>query len=155
DAGRDATADVAALVERGVLADFCDRDFWQHGKVREGRTAHVMIDRLAPIAEARCAIRHHALALGSADWRAQIGLLAEAAFALTAFGRVERNDVIPRLDRGNAGADLADDARAFMTKDGRKNSLAVEAIERVGVGMANARGLDLDQDLARLRSFRS
>src|SRR3984885_13930464 len=35
DAGRDATTDVAALVERSVVADFCDRDFRQHGEVRE------------------------------------------------------------------------------------------------------------------------
>src|SRR5262245_43570341 len=36
DAGRYAAADVAALVEGGVLADFRHRDLRKHGEVREG-----------------------------------------------------------------------------------------------------------------------
>ena len=35
DACRDAAADVAALVERRVFADFRHRDFRQHGEIRE------------------------------------------------------------------------------------------------------------------------
>src|SRR5579859_6060037 len=96
DAGRDATADIAALVERGVLTDLGHRDLGQHRVVRERRAAHVVVDGLALVGEARRAVRHQALALGGADRRAEIGLLAEAAFALAAFGRVERNHVIAR-----------------------------------------------------------
>src|SRR6202034_4089141 len=117
DAGRDATADVATLVERGVFTDFRDRDFRQHGKVREGRATHVVIDGLALVAEARGAIGHHPFALGGADRRAQIGLLAKAAFALAAFGRVERDDVVARFHRGHAGADFAHDASTLMAED--------------------------------------
>src|SRR6201994_479138 len=51
DTGGDAAADVAALVEGCVLANFRDRDFRQHGKVRERRTSHVVIDRLSLVAE--------------------------------------------------------------------------------------------------------
>ena len=116
DAGGDAAADVTALVEWRVLADFGDRDLRQHGEVREGRAAHVVEDRLALVAEARGAVRHHALALRGADRGAQIGLLAQAAFALPAFRRVERDHVIARLHRDHAGADLANDAGAFMTR---------------------------------------
>ena len=47
DAGGDAAADVADLVERRVLADLRQRDLRQHGVVREGRAAHVVVDRLA------------------------------------------------------------------------------------------------------------
>ena len=35
DAGRDAAADIADLVERGVLADFRDGDLRQHRKIRK------------------------------------------------------------------------------------------------------------------------
>src|SRR5581483_4559877 len=80
------------------------------------------------------------------DRGAEIGLLAETAFALAAFGRVERNDVVAGFDRGDARADLADDASAFVSEDRRKDALAVEAVEGIGVGMADTGGLDLDQD---------
>ena len=50
DPGGDAAADVAAGLERRVLADLRDRDLGQHGEVREGRAAHVMEDGLALVA---------------------------------------------------------------------------------------------------------
>ncbi|MGY3457401.1 hypothetical protein ACVWW5_002851 [Bradyrhizobium sp. LM3.4] len=93
------------------------------------------------------------LPLSRADCGAEIGLLAEAAFALPAFRRVERDDVVARLHRGHARTDLANDAGALMAQDRREDSFAVEAVERVGVGVADARRLDLDQDFADLRSF--
>ena len=40
-----------------------------------------------------------------------------------------------------------------MAEDRGKDALAVEAVERVGVGVADAGRLDLDQDFAGLRSF--
>src|SRR5580698_9171438 len=58
DTGRDTAADVAALVERRVLADFRDRDLRQHRKIRKRRAAHVVEDRLALVAEARSAVGH-------------------------------------------------------------------------------------------------
>ena len=105
------------------------------------------------MAEARGAVGHQALALGGADRGAQIGLLAEAAFALAAFGRVERDHMVARLDRGDARTDLADDAGALMAEDRGENSFAVETVERIGVGVADAGRLDLDQDFAGLRTF--
>ena len=105
------------------------------------------------MAEARGAVRHHALALGGADGGAEIGLLAQAAFALAAFRRVERNHVIAGLDRRHARPDLADDAGALMTEDRRKDAFAVEAIERVGVGVTDSGRLYLDEDLTGLRAF--
>ena len=58
DAGGDAAADVAAGLERRVLADLRDRDLGQHGEVREGRAAHVVEDGLALVAEAAGAVGH-------------------------------------------------------------------------------------------------
>src|SRR4051794_25570935 len=64
DAGGYAAADVAALVERCVLADLCDRDLRQYGEVRECRASHIVEYRLALVAEPRGAVRHQPLALG-------------------------------------------------------------------------------------------
>ena len=47
DAGGDAAADVADLVEGRVLADLGERDLRQHGEVGEGRAAHVVEDGVA------------------------------------------------------------------------------------------------------------
>ena len=43
--GGDAAADIADLVERGVLVDLGQGDFRKHGEIRKGRGAHVMQDR--------------------------------------------------------------------------------------------------------------
>src|SRR5262252_6386186 len=67
DAGGDAAADVADLVERGVLANLGDRDLRQHGEVRECGRAHVMVQLLAVEREARGAVGHDALALRRTD----------------------------------------------------------------------------------------
>ena len=53
DAGGDAAADVADLVERRVLADLRHRDLRQHGEIREGRAAHVVMDQVLPPMEKR------------------------------------------------------------------------------------------------------
>ena len=56
-------------------------------------------------------------------------------------------------DAGHARADFAHDARAFVAEDAGEDAFAVEAVERVGVGVADAGGLDLDQHFAGLRAF--
>jgi hypothetical protein len=82
DAGGDAAADVADLVERRVLADLRQRDLGHHGVVGEGRGAHVVVHGLAAEREAAGAVGHQALALGGADRLAEVGLGAEAVLAL-------------------------------------------------------------------------
>ncbi len=59
--------------------------------------------------------------------------------------------MIAGLNAGDPRADLAHDPRAFVSEDRGEDALAVEPVERVGVGMADAGGHDLDQHLARLR----
>ena len=152
DAGGDAAADVADLVERRVLAHLGERDLRQHGEVREGRAAHVMEHLAALAGEAAGPVRHQALALRRADRGAEIGAARQAGFALPAFRRVERDDVVAGLHRGHARADLAHDARALVAEDGGKLALRIEARERVGVGVADAGRHDLDQHLAGLRA---
>ena len=153
DAGRDPATDVASRLERRVLADLRHRDLGQHGEVREGRAAHVMEDGLALVGKAAGAVGHHALALGGADLGAQVGLARKARLTFAAFGRVERDHVIARLHAGDPLPDLAHHAGAFMAKDRRKQPFAIETVQCVGVGVADARGHDLHQHLARLGSI--
>ena len=150
DTRRHAAADVAARLERRVLADLRDRNLGQDGEVREGRAAHVMEDRLPLVREARCAVGHQALSLRRADRGAEVGLPAEARLTLAAFGRVERDDVIAGLHTGHASADFADDPGTLMPQHAREQPLRIQAVERVGVGMANPGRHDFDQHFARL-----
>ena len=153
DAGRDAAADVADLVERRVLADLRERDLRQHRVIRERRAAHVVMDLVLADREAARAVRHHALALRRADRRAQIGLARQARLALAALRRVQRNDVIADLQRGHAATDVDHDAGAFVTEDHREQAFGIRARARELIGVAHAARLDLDQHLAVARSI--
>ena len=112
-----------------------------------------MVDLLAADGEARAAVRHQALALRAADGLAQVGLLAQAVFALAAFRRVQRNHVVAFLQRGHARAHVHHDAGALVAEDGREDAFRVGAGERVVVGVADAGGLQLHQHFARFRAF--
>src|SRR5712675_1866777 len=98
------------------------------------------------MAEARCAVWHQPFALGGADRGAKVGFLAQAAFALSAFRRVERDHMIACFHRRHAGADLANDPCAFMAEDRRKDSFAVKTVKRVGVGVTDPCRLYFDKD---------
>jgi hypothetical protein len=112
-----------------------------------------MQDRVAiERGEARGPVRHQALALGRAHLLAEVGLGVQAVFALPALGGVERDDMIAGLQRGHALAHLQHDARALMAEDRGEQPLGVRARKREVVGVADAGGLDLDQNLARLRA---
>ena len=50
-------------------------------------------------------------------------------------------------------ADLADDAGAFVAEDGGEQALGIQAVQGVSVGVADPRGLDLDQHLVGARAF--
>lgn len=61
--------------------------------------------------------------------------------------------MIPDLDRGHARSDLDHHARAFVAQDAREDALRIQTVQRIGVGVADAGGLDLDHHLARARPF--
>jgi hypothetical protein len=48
---------------------------------------------------------------------------------------------------------MAVHARAFVAEDAGELALAVEPVERIGVGVTDARRHDLDQHFARLGAF--
>src|SRR5262249_49924507 len=152
DAGGDAAADVADLVEGSILANLGNRNLRQHRKIRERGGAHVMVQLLAADREARGAVRHDALALRRADGGAQIGLARQAGRTLPAFRRIERNNVIALFRAGDARADIDDDAGALMAEHRREQPLRVGAREREFVGMADAGRFYLDHYLPSFRA---
>ena len=112
-----------------------------------------MENRLALIAEPACAIGHQPLALRRADRGAQVGLARQAAFALPTFRRVQRNDMVARAYTGHASTDFTHNACALMPQHRRKNALAVKAIQRIRISMANARRHNLHQHFTSLWTF--
>jgi hypothetical protein len=70
---------------------------------------------------------------------------------LPAFRRVERNDVVALLYAGHPRTDVDDDAGALVAEDGREQSFRVSAGQRELVGVADARGLHLDQHFGGFR----
>src|SRR5437899_12918831 len=59
--------------------------------------------------------------------------------------------MIARLDRRYARADVANDAGALVTEDRGKDSLTVETVKRIGVGVTDPCRLYFDEDLTGLR----
>ncbi|KAG0733056.1 hypothetical protein G6F23_013714 [Rhizopus arrhizus] len=111
DAGGDAAAEQADVFRVRVRIDLRQRHFGHYGVLAEGRAAHVVVQRLAVVAEAAGAVGHHALALGGAHGHAQVGLAALAEQALATLGGVQRNHVVARLDAAPPGTGLPDRRR--------------------------------------------
>ena len=84
-----------------------------------------MIDGLAVLVEAAGAIGHQPLALGFADFPAQVGFAGQAEFALATFGGIQGNNVIADGNAGNAFTNRLYNAAAFMAKDWRKVALGI------------------------------
>ena len=61
--------------------------------------------------------------------------------------------MIALLHACHAATDIDDNAGALMTENGREQPFRIGAGERELVGVANARGLDLDQNLAGFRTI--
>ncbi len=140
DTGSHAAAQQADLFQRGFFLDLGHRDFRQHRVLGEGRGAHVVEQLLAFVGEARGAVRHQALALGSTDRLAQVGLARQAELALAAFRGVQRDHVVAHGQRGHALAYGFDDRTAFMAKNGWEDALRVGTRQGVGVGVADTAG---------------
>ncbi len=148
DSRRHAAADIADLVERRVLANPGQRDFGQYRVVGERRGAHVVEQPVLADGETAGSVRHHTLTLGSPDRLTEIRLAGCAVLALTAFRRIERNDMVGFLQRSHAGTRIDHHAGAFVAENRRKQALRIRPGTRELVGMADAGRLDLDQDFA-------
>ena len=61
--------------------------------------------------------------------------------------------MIAGLYRSHPSADFAHDACAFMAEHAREDAFAIEAVQGVGVGVADAGRHDFDQHFTRLGAF--
>ena len=77
----------------------------------------------------------------------------KAIFTFPAFRRVKRDHVIARFQAGDTFPDLQHNTGAFVTEDGREKPFWVRAGEGEFVRVADARGFDFNQNLARARTF--
>lgn len=132
-AGGDAAAEQAGAVHGGLRLHGDDRDVGDDGVLAERGGAHEVEDVLAAGAEAGGAVGHHTLALGGADFAAEVGLARLAELALLALGGVESDDVVAGLDVGDALADGLDDTGTLVSENDREGALGILAGEGVGV----------------------
>ena len=146
---RHAAANVTAFVKRRVGPNFSNSNFWQDRMIGEGRAAHIMINRLALIRKARGAIGHDAFALRGANGGTEISFPREARFTLTAFGRVEWNNVVAHRDGFYALTNLAHNARTLMTEDTGEEPLTIKTVQGVSIRMANPRCHNFNQHFTR------
>src|SRR3546814_5878013 len=69
---------------------------------------------------------------------------------MAAFGRIKRDDMVARLERGDPWAGLQYDACALMAQNRREKTFGISARQGVVISMANAGRLDFDQYFAGL-----
>ena len=142
DAGSHTAADVANLFEGGVFTNFGQSNLGNHRVVCKRGRSHVMEHWLAPDAESTGSIRHQSLTLSGANRLAKVGLLRQAIFALPAFGRVQRDYMISRLETCHAGPHFYNDAGAFMSENRRKQPFRIVTRQGEGISVTDARSLD-------------
>ena len=149
DSGRDPASDVTNLVERRVLADFGQARFrappcnWRKSKCpcSDGPGLPSSEKRLVPSG------------ITPRPWVSRIAVQRlvfpdRQEGQLRHSGRVQRDHVVARLQRGHIGSGLDYHAGALMPHDRREQALGIRARQRIGVGMAHARSLDFDQHFA-------
>lgn len=92
-----------------------------------------MVELLSLAGKARGAVRHDALALGSANGTAEVGLSALAELALAALSGVEGDNMVADLDVVDVGANRLDNTTALVAEDDRELALGVLAGQSVVV----------------------
>ena len=145
-AGRDAAADEHDDVERQVLVDHHARRLGDRRVLRERAEHAHPADVLALAVEAERAVGQAALE----DRRAEVAdvrMPRRAPAAVPADGQERGDDVVALGHARDARADLLDHARALVAADDREARDDV-AVAQVLVGVAEARRLPADQDLA-------
>ena len=122
-----AAADVANLVERGIVSNLGERDLRQHRVVGEGGAAHVVEELVTVERKAAAAVGHEPLALGDTDRLAEVGLGVEAVLAGAALRRVKGDHMIALLETGDPRPAVDHDAGAFVSENGREEAFRIAA----------------------------
>ena len=150
DTGGHAATKQADLVQRRFLGHNRQGDLGHYGVLAESRAPHVVVQRLAIERKARGTIGHQPLTLGRAHGTTQVGLAREAEFTLATLSGVERNDMVTRLDAGDALTHRFDNTGAFMTQYRGEQAFRVSTGKRVSIRMANTGRHHTYQYLSRL-----
>ncbi len=148
DPGREPARERGASVERSFRIDLRERDLGHHRVLRERRRAHEVPQLLPPARKAGGAVRQVPEALLVADRHAPVRALAAAVDALAAFGREQRDHVVPRPDERDAVADPLDHARALVPEHAGRVSRWIRPGRRVQVGVADPAGREAYERLA-------
>ena len=97
-------------------------------------------------------VRHVAGPDRGGDGLTEVAFGRAAVFAFAAFGDVERNDVIARLQSLDAGSAFDHFAAALVTQNAGESALRVVAGQGEGVGVADTGGDHFQQNFAFLGS---
>jgi hypothetical protein len=146
DAGHHAAADKRGHLEGHRPVDPYHRLHGHHGLLGEGADAEPERHLARGVGQ-----RRGQPGPGPPDLGAELRLAAEAEPAPAAGRYPDEDHVIAWLDHGHAGADRHDLARALVAKGRGQLSRAQGAVLDGPVGMADAAGLQRDQDLAGTR----
>ena len=131
--GGDTTAQQTRAVGGDLGCHGDDGDVGHNGVLGEGRGTHEVQQVLAAGLEPRGTVGHHTLTLGGTDLPAEVGLAGLAELALTAFGGVQGDDIVPGLDRSHAFSDGFDDTGTFVAEDDGEGTFGVFTGEGVGI----------------------
>ena len=110
-----------------------------------------MVNRLAVIGETGGAVRHQTFPLGGAYRLAEVSFTGFTEFALAALCGIQRDNVIARLQAGDAFANFDHDTAAFVTQHGREYAFRIVTGQRKRIGMTDAGMGNFDQHFAFFR----
>ena len=127
DTGSDAAAQQADFIQRRLRVNFCQRNFGHYGVFAEGAGPHIVINRFTVVGETGGAVRHQAFTLSGAHRLAEVSFAGFTELTLAAFGGIQRNNVVTRLQAGHAFPHFDDNPAAFMAQYRRENAFRIVA----------------------------
>ena len=127
DTGGHATSQQTHFIQRSLRVNLRQRDLCANGIFAEGTGTHIVINRLAVIREARCAIRHQTFALCRPHGLTQVSFTRFTELALAALCGVQRDHMIARFQAGDAFPHFNHNAAAFMAQYRREHAFRIVA----------------------------
>ena len=151
EAGRQPAREQADPIERRITPHLRQRDLRHDGVLGEGAGPHEVTYRLAVTRQAGRPIGQVPFVLLFPDGGADVGAPAGAVAAAPAFGREEGHDMVAALDHRHPGADRLDDSGPLVPQHGGGIPAGIGPAGGVEIGVTDAAGPKLHQDLAVFR----